>query len=108
MSSTWRLSQAKKSLMRLPRFGMAGQISNKDEGSARRRQLQLRHAFARQPKALSPIVDGISGSDGRPSIAMVRLLLALLLHKLYTLRSARMLMKYSDHSLQSGDLSACR
>ena len=50
-------------------------------------------------KALSPKFDAIYGSEGRPSIAPERLLRALLLQMLYTVRSERMLMEQLDYNL---------
>ncbi len=50
-------------------------------------------------KALSPKFDEIYGSEGRPSIAPERLLRALLLQMLYTVRSERMLMEQLDYNL---------
>lgn len=49
--------------------------------------------------ALSPKFDEIYGSEGRPSIAPERLLRALLLQMLYTVRSERMLMEQLDYNL---------
>jgi transposase len=50
-------------------------------------------------KALSPKFDEIYGNEGRPSIAPERLLRALLLQMLYTVRSERMLMEQLDYNL---------
>jgi transposase len=50
-------------------------------------------------KALSPNFDAIYGREGRPSIAPVRLLRALLLQMLHTVRSERMLMEQLDYNL---------
>lgn len=48
---------------------------------------------------LSRKFDDIYGSEGRPSIAPERLLRALLLQMLYTVRSERMLMEQLDYNL---------
>jgi len=50
-------------------------------------------------KSLSPKFDELYGSEGRPSIAPERLLRALLLQMLYTVRSERMLMEQLDYNL---------
>jgi transposase len=50
-------------------------------------------------KALSPKFDDLYGEDGRPSIAPERLLRALLLQMLYTVRSERMLMEQLEYNL---------
>jgi transposase len=49
--------------------------------------------------ALSPRFDEIYGDNGRPSIAPERLLRALLLQMLYTVRSERMLMEQLQYNL---------
>jgi transposase len=49
--------------------------------------------------ALSPRFDEIYGDSGRPSIAPERLLRALLLQLLYSVRSERMLMEQLDYTL---------
>lgn len=50
-------------------------------------------------KSLSAKFDELYGSEGRPSIAPERLLRALLLQMLYTVRSERMLMEQLDYNL---------
>jgi transposase len=50
-------------------------------------------------KALSPSFDAIYATDGRPSIPPEKLLRALLLQVLYTVRSERMLMEQLEYSL---------
>lgn len=50
-------------------------------------------------KTLSPRFDEIYGGEGRPSIAPERLLRALLLQMLYSVRSERMLMEQLDYNL---------
>ena len=48
---------------------------------------------------LSPLFDGRYSVNGRPSIAPERLLRALLLQVLYSVRSERMLMEQMDYNL---------
>lgn len=50
-------------------------------------------------KALSPRFDELYSHTGRPSIAPEKLLLALLLQVLYTIRSERLLMEQLDYNL---------
>lgn len=50
-------------------------------------------------KRLSPSFDAIYSVEGRPSIAPEKLLRALLLQALYTVRSERMLMEQMDYNL---------
>ncbi len=50
-------------------------------------------------KALSPVFDQMYAEFGRPSIAPEKLLRALLLQVLYTMRSERMLMEQLEYNL---------
>jgi transposase len=50
-------------------------------------------------KDLRPLRDGLYARGGRPSIAPERLLRALLLQVLYSVRSERMLMEQLDYNL---------
>src|ERR671921_1991776 len=50
-------------------------------------------------KALSPVFDQMYASFGRPSIAPEKLLRALLLQMLYSIRSERMLMEQLEYNL---------
>jgi transposase len=50
-------------------------------------------------EALSPVFNGIYVAFGRPSIAPEKLLRALLLQALYTIRSERMLMEQLEYNL---------
>ena len=53
----------------------------------------------RRLKELGPRFDAMYASGGRPSIAPEKLLRALLLQVLYTVRSERMLMEQLDYNL---------
>ena len=50
-------------------------------------------------KALSPALEELYSAFGRPSIAPEKLLRALLLQVLYTIRSERLLMEQLDYNL---------
>ena len=58
----------------------------------------IRAMADRALKELGPRFDAIYASSGRPSIAPERLLRALLLQVLYTVRSERLLMEQLDHN----------
>jgi transposase len=59
----------------------------------------IREMFDASLKELSPVFERLYSSTGRPSIAPEKLLRALLLQVLYTIRSERMLMEQLDYNL---------
>ena len=60
---------------------------------------RIRESSERVLQRLSPVFDGMYSDTGRPSIAPEKLLRALLLQVLYTVRSERMLMEQLDYNL---------
>src|ERR1700761_8351804 len=81
---------------------MFSYISPEDRVPANHQLRPVREMADVALKALSPIFNRMYVAFGRPSIAPEKLLRALLLQVLYTIRSERMLMEQLDSNLLSG------
>src|ERR1044072_3811752 len=79
--------------------GMFSYISPEDRVPRLHPLRAIREMADRALKKLSPQFDSMYAKTGRPSIAPEKLLRALLLQVLYTIRSERLLMEQLDYNL---------
>src|SRR3954453_11182844 len=78
---------------------MFSYLSPEERGPASHPLRRIRPMVDEALKALSPAFKGLYSTFGRPSIPPEKLLRALLLQVLYTVRSERMLMEQLEYNL---------